>query len=393
VSDRNPIAIVGIGCLFPGATNLADYWRNIVTATDGISEVPPGHSWSVDDYFDPDPSTPDKSWATRGGFLERVPFDPVAHGIPPNQLESIDTTQLLSLIVARQALADAGMAPDDDSWDRDRVACIIGITGTQEMAITAGSRLQGPTWRKSMLRCGIAPELVDVVERDIANHFPTWTEQTFPGLLGNVVAGRITNRLGLGGTNAVVDAACASSLAAMQYALSDLATGRSDVVLTGGADCLNDAFMFQCFTRTPAFTRSGDARPFDASADGILIGEGIAITACKRLADAERDGDRIYAVIRAIGSSSDGRARSIYAPNPAGQAKALRRAYAEADISPSTVELVEAHGTGTKAGDVAEVTALNEVYREARAEGRWAALGSVKSQIGHTKSTAGAAGW
>jgi len=386
------VAIVGIGCLFPGATDLATYWRHIAAGVDGLSEVPEGHSWSVDDYYSADPSAPDKTWATRGGFLDRVPFDPVAFGIPPNQLESIDTTQLLSLIVARHALADAGLDPDGGTWDREKVACIIGITGTQEMAITAGSRLQGPIWRKSMLRCGVDPALVDVIEKDIGNHFPTWTEQTFPGLLGNVVAGRITNRLGLGGTNAVVDAACASSLAAMQYAIGDLVAGRSDVVLTGGADTLNDAFMFQCFTRTPAFTKSGDARPFDAAADGILIGEGIAITALKRLDDAERDGDRIYAVIKAIGSSSDGRSRSIYAPNPAGQAKALRRTYAAADVSPATVELVEAHGTGTKAGDVAEVTALKEVYREARPEGRWVALGSVKSQIGHTKSTAGAAG-
>ena len=166
------------------------------------------------------------------------------------------------------------------------------------MAITAGSRLQGPVWRKSLERCGITGELQDAIVDDIGNHFPTWTEQTFPGLLGNVVAGRIANRLDLGGTNCVVDAACASSLAAMQYAIGDLASGRSDVVLSGGADMLNDAFMFQCFTRTPAFTKNGDAKPFDASADGILIGEGIAIVAMKRLDDAERDGDRIYAVIK-----------------------------------------------------------------------------------------------
>ncbi len=386
------IAIVGIGCLFPQAPDLRSYWRNIVAATDCITDVPADHSWSVDDYYDADPKAADRTWCTRGGFLDGVPFDPVKFGIPPTHLESIDTTQLLGLIVARQALQDAGLDPDGDGWDRDRVSAILGITGTQEMAITAGARLQGPIWRKSMLRCGIDPALAEVVERDIAAHFPTWTEQTFPGLLGNVVSGRIANRLDLGGTNCVVDAACASSLAAMQYAISDLQTGRSDLVLTGGADTLNDAFMYQCFTRTPAFTKNGDARPFDSSADGILIGEGIAITALKRLADAERDGDRVYAVIKGLGSSSDGRYRSIYAPNPDGQAKALRRTYAMADIGAETIELVEAHGTGTKAGDVAEISALKTVYGESGRSGRWVALGTVKSQIGHTKSTAGAAG-
>jgi acyl transferase domain-containing protein/NAD(P)-dependent dehydrogenase (short-subunit alcohol dehydrogenase family) len=392
VREQEPVAIVGMGCLFPQSPDLQSYWRNIVSGRDCLTDVPRGHSWSPEDYYDPDPATPDKTWCTRGGFLDKVSFDPLQFGIPPAMLESIDTTQLLSLIVAREALRDAGLDPDGPGWDRERVSVILGITGTQEMAITAGARLQGPIWRKSLLRCGVDPALADVIVKDIANHFPTWTEQTFPGLLGNVVSGRIANRLDLGGTNAVVDAACASSLAALQYAVADLLAGRSDLVLTGGADTLNDIFMFECFTRTPAFTKRGDARPFDASADGILIGEGIAICAFKRLTDAQRDGDRVYAVLRGLGSSSDGRFKSIYAPNPTGQAKALRRTYAMAGFGPETVELVEAHGTGTKAGDAAEIEALTRVYRESGREGRWATLGSVKSQIGHTKSTAGAAG-
>lgn len=387
-----PVAIVGIGCLFPKAPDLGTYWRNVLDARDCLEDVPEGHSWSPRDYHDPDPSAPDKTWATRGGFLDKLPFDPLQHGIPPAMLESIDTAQLLSLVVAREALRDAGVDPDGTGWDRERTGCILGVTGTQEMAITAGARLQGPIWRRSLLRCGVDPALADVIVKDIANHFPTWTEQTFPGLLGNVVAGRIANRLDLGGTNAVVDAACASSLAAVQYAMGELEAGRSDLVLSGGADTLNDIFMFECFTRTPAFTRKGDARPFDAEADGILIGEGIAIVALQRLSDAERDGRRIYAVIKGLGSSSDGRHKSIYAPNPSGQTKALRRAYAQANIDPATIELVEAHGTGTKAGDAAEIEALTEVYRATGRTDRWVALGSVKSQIGHTKSTAGAAG-
>jgi len=388
-----PIAIVGIGCLFPRGADLTRYWRDIVAAHDCIGPVPEDHSWDPKDHFSADYAARDKTWCTRGGFLDKVPFDPIAFGIPPNMLESIDTTQLLSLIVARETLRDAGIDPDaDENWDRERTACIIGVTGTQELAVSLGSRLRGPIWKKAMLRCGVDERVANAVVEDIGNHLPTWTEQSFPGLLGNVVAGRIANRLDLGGTNCVVDAACASSLSAIQYAIGDLTAGRSDLVLSGGADTLNDTFMFQCFTRTPAFTKQGDARPFDASADGILIGEGIAMVAMKRLEDAERDGDRVYAVIKGLGSSSDGRFKSIYAPNSSGQAKALRRTYEMAGIPVDTVELVEAHGTGTKAGDLAEVAGLKAVYSETERTDRWVALGSVKSQIGHTKSTAGAAG-
>ncbi len=387
-----PIAIVGIGCLFPNAPDLTAYWREIIEANDCISDVPEEHSWTASEHYSEDPNQRDRTWCTRGGFLDKVPFDPMAFGIPPNMLESIDTTQLLSLIVARETLRDAGVDPDAEDWNRERTACIIGITGTQELAVSLGSRLRGPIWKKAMLRCGVDERVADTVVEDIGNHLPTWTEQSFPGLLGNVVAGRIANRLNLGGTNCVVDAACASSLAAIQYAIGDLVSGRSDLVLSGGADTLNDTFMFQCFTRTPAFTKKGDARPFDAEADGILIGEGIAMVALKRLEDAERDGDRVYAVIKGLGSSSDGRFKSIYAPNSSGQAKALRRTYEMAEVETRTIELVEAHGTGTKAGDVAEIAGLKAVYSDGERTDRRIAIGSVKSQIGHTKSTAGAAG-
>ena len=158
-------------------------------------------------------------------------------------------------------------------------------------------------------------------------------------------------------------------------------------------DTLNDIFMYTCFSKTPALSPTGDCRPFSDKADGTLLGEGMAMVALKRLADAERDGDRIYAVLQGVGASSDGRAKSVYAPRPEGQAKALQRAYDAAGYSPKTVELVEAHGTGTKAGDVAEFGGLELVFKAADSKERqWCALGSVKSQIGHTKAAAGAAG-
>jgi malonyl CoA-acyl carrier protein transacylase len=174
---------------------------------------------------------------------------------------------------------------------------------------------------------------------------------------------------------------------------NELYLGQSDMAIVGGVETFNDIFMFMCFSKTPALSPSGDCRPFAKSADGTMLGEGIAMLALRRLADAERDGDRIYAVVRGIGSSSDGRNKSVYAPVAEGQAKALRRAYEAARYSPATVELVEAHGTGTKAGDAAEFEGLRQVFDgTGRTDRQWCALGSVKSQIGHTKATAGAAG-
>ncbi|MBW2255321.1 MAG: hypothetical protein JRI25_12070 [Deltaproteobacteria bacterium] len=235
VHPKEPIAIVGMACLFPKSPDLATYWKNILAARDCTDEVPPDHSWRPDEHYAPDPGARDKTYGRRGGFLDKVPFDPMVFGITPNALDAIDTSQLLSLILARECLKDAGIDPDSGDWDRDRVGVVLGVTGTQELTITLGSRLHGPTWKKAMLRCGIDDALADVVVDDISNHFPEWQEQSFPGLLGNVVAGRIANRLDLGGTNCVVDAACASSLAALQLATADLQAGRADLVLSGSA--------------------------------------------------------------------------------------------------------------------------------------------------------------
>ena len=171
----------------------------------------------------------------------------------------------------------------------------------------------------------------------------------------------------------------------------ELADGRCDMAITGGVDTLNDIFMYMCFSKTPALSATGNARPFDHEGDGTILGEGVGILVLKRLDDAVHDGDRIYAEIRGLGTSSDGKGNAIYAPSSSGQAKALRRAYQRAGTTPDTVQLVEAHGTGTVVGDAAESEALTAVYRESGAEGTWCALGSVKSQIGHTKAAAGAA--
>jgi len=394
--SATPLAIIGIGCLFPGADNLSAYWARIQGGVDAITDVPPTH-WRPEDYYHPDPKAPDRIYTARGGFLHATPFDPAAFGIAPNSLEAIDTAQLLGLVVAQQALADAGY-DERRPFDRSRVSVILGVTGALELVIPLGARLGHPIWRRALREAGVQDHVAEDVVRRISEAYVGWQENSFPGLLGNVVAGRIANRFDLGGTNCVVDAACASSLSALHLACLELMTGRADMVLTGGVDTFSDIFMYMCFSKTPALSPTGDARPFAADADGTILGEGLGMVVLKRLEDARRAGDRIYAVLRGLGSSSDGRGNAIYAPRAAGQVEAIRKAYQMAEVMPDTIEMVEAHGTGTRVGDATEVAALTEVYGKAassRSEGRrarWCALGSVKSQIGHTKAAAGVAG-
>ncbi len=383
-----PIAVIGMECIFPKAENLARYWDNIVREIDCITDIPPSR-WRMDDYFDPDPRTPDKTYCKRGGFIPEIDFDPTEFGLPPNILEVTDVSQLLALVVARRAMEDAGYG-NGRQFDRDRVGVILGVGVGQKLLVPLISRIQDPVWRKALKSSGVADGDADQIINKIKSAYIPWAEDSFPGLLSNVIAGRIASRLNLGGTNCVVDAACASSLAAAKLAISDLEQGRSDMVITGGVDTDNSPFMYMCFSKTPALTPNSHARPFDADSDGILIGEGLGMLVLKRLEDARSDGDRVYAVIRGIGSSSDGRSKSIYAPRVAGQVMALNRAYEDAGIAPETVSLIEAHGTGTRAGDVCEVEALSKVF--AKAEPLRTALGSVKSQIGHTKAAAGSAG-
>ncbi len=387
---QSPIAVVGVSALFPGSLDSTGFWKDILNGRDLITDVPPTH-WLIDDYYDPNPAAPDKTYARRGAFLQNIDFDPVAFGVPPSVVPATDTSQLLALIVAQRVLEDATRG-DFSKLDKARTSVILGVTSAQELLASMVSRLQRPIWVKALRESGVPEEEVGPICERIAANYTPWQESSFPGLLGNVVAGRIANRFDLGGTNCVTDAACASTLSAVSMAINELYLGQSDLVIAGGVDTLNDIFMYMCFSKTPALSPSGDCRPFADGADGTMLGEGLGMVALRRLEDAERDGNPIYAVLTGLGSGSDGRAKSVYAPLPAGQARALERAYDAAGYSPGTVELLEAHGTATKAGDVAEVEGLKLVFKKEANAAQTIALGSVKSQIGHTKSAAGAAG-
>ncbi|MFJ5681109.1 SDR family oxidoreductase [Streptomyces sp. NPDC093099] len=369
------IAVVGMAGMFPGAPDLAEFWANILAGKDCVTEVP-AHRWDAERYYAPD-GDGERTPSRWGGFLPEIPFDPLRYGIPPASLASIEPVQLLALEAARRALADAGY--DGADTDHARTSVVFGAE--------AGSDLSNATTLRTVL-----PGYVGTIPSALDEQLPRLTEDSFPGMLANVIAGRIANRLDLGGANYTVDAACASSLTAVDVACKELVTGTSDLVLCGGADLHNGINDYLLFSSVHALSPTGRSATFDGAADGIALGEGVACVALKRLADAERDGDRIYAVIDGVGSASDGRALGLTAPRPAGQRSALTRAYRNAGVSPADVGLIEAHGTGTVVGDRTELATLTEVFTEAGAEPAGCAIGSVKSQIGHTKCAAGLAG-
>lgn len=396
IGNNEPIAIIAAGALFPGSLDLPGFWASICKANDAIAEVPQSR-WASGDHYDPDPTAPDKVYANRGGFLSRVPFTPAEFGISPTSLQATDSAQLLSLWATRRLFLEAGLAWNDSvpgrKFDRSRTSVILGVTGAQQLMLPLGARLDHQRWRDIMLQAGVEETLANKVVQGILDLYPPWLENSFPGLLGNVVAGRIAHRFDLGGSNCVVDAACASSLAALHMGVLELQAGRSDLVVGGGVDTFNDPFMYACFSKTPALSASGDARPFDKNADGTILGEGVGLFLLKRLGDARRDHDRVLGVIRSVGAASDGLGSAVHAPKREGQVACLKRAYEVAGVDPASIGLVEAHGTGTKVGDATELAGLIEVFSGAsRGIGPWCALGSIKSQIGHTKAAAGAAG-
>jgi acyl transferase domain-containing protein/NAD(P)H-dependent flavin oxidoreductase YrpB (nitropropane dioxygenase family)/NAD(P)-dependent dehydrogenase (short-subunit alcohol dehydrogenase family) len=379
------IAIIGMACLLPKAPNLQTYWENILNKVDAITEIPKDR-WDWKLYYDANRLARDKIYSRWGGFLDEVHFDPLQYGIPPNSLRSIEPLHLLTLEVVRAALKDAGYL--DRPFPRERTSVILGAGGGADLGGRYGFRSMLPYFLHNTVNgTGEREKLV----QELSEVLPEWTEDSFAGILTNVAAGRVANRFDLGGRNFTVDAACAASLAAVDLAVRELEEGSSDMVVVGGADTMQNPFAYLCFSKTHALSPRGHCHTFDDSSDGIAISEGIAMIILKRLADAERDGDRIYAVIKGVGGSSDGKDKGLTAPRPEGQMRALTRAYAKAHVSPATVELIEAHGTGTAVGDQAEVASLSQVFSAAGAARQSCGIGSVKSMIGHTKCTAGVA--
>ena len=396
------IAIVGMGALFPGAPDLDAYWANIAGGVDAISEVP-AERWEPF-FYDPESfhaanPPPDRVYCRRGGFVDEwATFDPAAFGIMPVTVEAAEPDQLLALKVAAAAIADAG--GEGALGDPGKVGVIVGRGGyfTTGMA-RFDQRVRVAQQLVESLRelvPGLAESQLDEVKRAFQDQLGPVRPEAAIDLVPNLAASRIANRLDLQGPAYTVDAAGASSLVAVDQAVNELRSGRCDAVVAGGVHHCHDVAFWTVFAQLRALSPSERIRPFDRSADGLLIGEGTGMVVLKRLADAERDGDRVYAVIRGTGVASDGRASSVMKPRVDGQLLALERAWTAAGLDPDTVGLIEAHGTATPVGDAAELDTLARFFGPARGaapagdESR-AVLGSVKSMIGHTMPAAGAA--
>lgn len=386
------VAIVGMACMFPGAPDLAAFWHNLQHNADAIRDVP---SERIDPlFFAAEASARERFYCKRGGFIDDYAlFDAPQHGVMPVAVEGADPDQLLTLQIASAALADAGYARR--AFARERTAVILGRGG---YAGAGYARLDQHVRGVEQLLVTLRELLPNIdaatlarVRREFSLQLRAAGPDAAIGLVPNLTASRIAHRLDLGGPAFTVDAACASALIAVEQGVRELSAGRCDMVVVGGVHLNHQELFWSVFSQLGALSRSGQIRPFDRRADGLLIGEGIGVLVLRRLADAERDGDRIYAVIRGVGSASDGRVASLLSPSVDGQASALERAWRDAAYDPSTVGLVEAHGTGTVAGDAAELQTLARVFGAARSQRR-SVLGSVKSLIGHTMPAAGAAG-
>ena len=392
------IAIVGAGAILPDAPNVAAFWQNVKTGRYSISEVS-ADRWDPALYYDADHSAPDKTYSKIGGWVREFEWNPLKWhmAVPPKVVDAMDDAQKWAIACTREALEDYGFPKRP--LNTDRTAVILGNAMAGEKHYLTAMRLHFPDYAHELAESESFAALPEAARRSITNEFhhringriPEVTEDTMPGELANCIAGRIANIYNFHGPNYVVDAACASAMAAISAAVEGLVENDFDVAVAGGIDRNMGVTSYIKFSKIGALSANG-TRPYADGADGFVMGEGSALFLLKRLADAERDGDRIYAVLRGIGGSSDGKGKGITAPNPVGQKLCIRRAWENAGLSPATAALIEGHGTSTSVGDAVEVESFTEVLSSFNVPKGSVALGSVKSNIGHLKGAAGAAG-
>ncbi|MET9519486.1 beta-ketoacyl synthase N-terminal-like domain-containing protein [Streptomyces sp. NPDC002994] len=395
-------AVVGMGAVFPGAADLAAYRRNLFAGLDAISDVPPGR-WDPEVYYDPNgaegPARSDHFYCRRGGFIDDLAaFDPTRFGIMPAAVAGAEPDQLLALRVIAEAVADAG-GDERLPADRSRIGVILGRGGFMGVATARlDQRVRTAHQIAATLR-ELAPELGEDRITAVREAFQAGLGPERPdasiGLVPSFTAARTANRLDFRGPAYTLDAACASSLLAVEQAAGLLAGGSCDLVVAGAVHHCHIATLWSVFTQLRALSPTQTIRPFDRRADGTLLSEGTGVVLLKRLADAERDGDRIYAVVRGVGVAGDGRASSLMSPLVDGQVRALRQAWGQAGLDPAAPDalgLLEAHGTGTPVGDETELTTVARVFGPRLAGAHPVAMGSVKSMLGHTMQASGMAG-
>ena len=354
-----PIAIVGMSCRFPGAPDLDSFWRLLIRGDDAVREVP-ADRWDIDSLYDPNPATPGKMHSRCGGFLDRVDeFDAQFFGISPREAAAMDPQQRILLEVAWEALEHAGIAPD--SIRGTATGTFVGI---------------GP----------IDYTYLHLLKSDTADAYIA------SGCTQSIAANRLAYTLDLHGPSMAIDTACSASLVAIHQACQSLRAGECAMALSGGANLVLTPITNVVLSQARMLSPTGRCRAFDAAADGYVRGEGVGMVVLKRLDDAVRDGNCIYAVIRGSAINHDGRSNGLTAPNAAAQEDVMRRALACAGVEPSEVDYIEAHGTGTPLGDPIEFSAIDRVYGCSEGKGRRAYLGSVKTNIGHLETAAGVAG-
>ncbi|MFO8050855.1 MAG: beta-ketoacyl synthase N-terminal-like domain-containing protein, partial [Thermoplasmatota archaeon] len=391
----NVIAVIGVGSVFPKGIGTENYWNAIEKGIDACGEVPEDR-WDWKHYYDPDRKAPDKSYTKIGAFITDLEMDFREFKMPPKMFEQIDYYQRYVMKATKEALMDAGIF-ENKEIDRTRVGVILSNSGGGENRDWGSVRVSMDeiySWMDEVdqwtqlpadARNRIKEDLKKVMDTKIIQI----NEDSMPGCLPNVASGRIAHMFNFQGPNFITDAACASSLAAVHTARNGLILGQMDIAVSGGTDSVMTPQSFVEFCKIGALTPDG-SRPFSDGANGFLMGEGAGVVILKRLDDAVNDGDRIYGLVKGIGASSDGKAKGITAPNPEGQHLSLRAAYEDAGIDPSTISFIEAHGTSTAVGDVAELSTLQKVFGGLPPNS--IGLTSIKSQIGHLKAAAGAAG-
>jgi len=355
-----PIAIVGMSCRFPGgARDPESFWRLLVDGRDAITEVPK-ERWDIDAYYDRDPSAPGKTYSRWGGFIDGVDrFDAAFFGVSRREAESMDPQQRILLEVAWEAIEDAGI--DADRLRGSRAGVFVGITSREYAELFRGS-LHGAD-----------------------AYTVTGNGQCF-------ASGRLSYLFDLQGPSLVVDTACSSSLVAVDLACQSLRDRKSDMALAGGVGLILLPEQQVVMSRLSALSADGRCKTFDAAADGYVRGEGCGVVVLKRLSDAVAGGDDVLAVILRSAVNQDGKSSAITAPNVISQRDVLRAALRDANVRPDDVSFVEAHGSATALGDPIEVDALTQVFGGARKGGSTCAIGSVKTNIGHTEAAAGIAG-
>ena len=360
-SRDEPIAVVGVGCRFPGGADSPEgYWSLLRNGVDAVTEVP-SERWDTSVLFSSDPDSPGKATSRWGSFLNGLEdFDPWFFGISPREALGMDPQQRLLLEVVWEALENAGIAPE--SLEGTPTGVFLGLCNHDFHAL----RLERPY-------------------EEIDSYFAS-------GVAGSMAAGRISYLLGLHGPSFTVDTACSSSLVALHLACESIRSGESRTALAAGVSLILSPETMIGLSKSRILSGDGRCRTFDADAGGIARGEGCGVVVLKRLSDARADGDRVLAVVRATGINQDGRSNGITAPNGPAQESLLRQTLARSGLSPADIDYVEAHGTGTTLGDPIEVRALASVYGDRPTE-RPLRIGSVKTNMGHLEASAGIAGF